>query len=297
MVGFWRRFFADIFDALVLGCLGWAIAYPCRYALSELGDRAAWLGLAISLLYAGVLQTHVCSGQTLGKRALGIQVLRRDGSFLSYGRSLGRYLVVSFVFYNGMYGSIFGLVSPRVAEVLGTFFLLAVVWAFFACFLMIPLHPLKRGLHDLASDSIVVYKGRFDAPTLAALENPRRGRRAIALMGVLALFVIGACFWAAQTLSKHANLGRLTALQQQLSKDYEVTKVNDSTFNGAHRTLNVVIRIPLRRYDDKSERERVRADVLARTKATLPGITDFERVQVRLISGFNLGIARMNMSD
>ncbi len=297
VVGFWRRFFADLVDALALGGLGWAIGYPLRYPLSDLGASAVWIGLLISLAYASVLQTRMGDGQTLGKRALGIQVLRRDGTFLSFGRSLARYLVVSFVFYNGMYGAIFRLVSPRVAEVLGMAFLLIVFVAFFGCFLMVPLHPLKRGLHDLVSDSVVVYKGQYERRALDALENPARAKQVLGLMGLLAAMLLGVCAWTFQGAKKAHNLDRLTALQRELDKDYQVRSVNDSTVNGKNRTLTVQVWLPLRRYEDNVERERVRADVLSRTRETLPGIGDFQVVNVRLVSGFGLGIANMNQGS
>jgi uncharacterized RDD family membrane protein YckC len=296
VVGFWRRVLADLLDAIVLGGVGWGLGYPFRYALSELGGHAAWIGLVVSLLYAGVLQTRTGGGQTLGKRAVGIQVLRRDGRYLSYARSLIRHVVVSFVFYNGMYGSLFAFVSPPLARVLGTVFLLAVLWAFFACFLMIPMHPLKRGLHDLVSDSVVVYKGRYDAAVLETLEDPRRARRALGLVALLTALVLCAFLWALHNVGRQ-QLTRLSALQHELAKDYTVTRINDVTFNGKHRTLHVEIWLPLRQYEDKAERERIRAAVLARTRASVPAIADFERVRVRVASGFNVGIARVGMND
>jgi uncharacterized RDD family membrane protein YckC len=256
VVGFWRRVGADLLDILVLGAVGWAIAYPVRHRLSELGPRGVWGGLVINLLYAGVLQTRFGSGQTIGKRALGIQVLRLDGSFLGVGQSFARYLIVSFVAYGGMYASIANLLVPRDAEAVDAVFSLGEVLAFFACFLMIPLHPLRRGLRDLVSGSIVVYKDRYEAAALHTLEDPPRERRVLGLLG--ALGVLGFCvfLWGAAAASK----------QPDLTAGWRV------------------------------ERERVRADVLARTRANVPGIEDFERVAVRIESGFKMGIANWRTS-
>jgi uncharacterized RDD family membrane protein YckC len=293
VAGFWRRVAADIIDVIALAAIGWGIGYPFRYALSELGSRAVWIGLAISLLYAVALQTRLGRGQTLGKRALRIQVLRRDGNYLSPGRSFLRSLVVSFVFYNGIYGSILGSASPRVAEVVGAVFLVAVFWLFFACFLMIPVHPLRRGLHDIVSGSIVVHTGRYDAAALERMEDVPRTQRAFAATGVLAILALGAAFLSIWRIERRVDLTRLGTLGDELAKEYRVVNIRDATFNGAHRTLMVEVWVPLRLQEDDTERERVRNTILRRTRATLPGFEDFEQVRVVILSGFQLGIAHM----
>ena len=75
------------------------------------------------------------------------------------GQGAFPHLAVSFVFYNGLYGSLVALLPSKASMAVGPVFLLTLIWAFFACFLLIPMHPLKRGLHDLAAGSVVVYKG------------------------------------------------------------------------------------------------------------------------------------------
>lgn len=298
VVGLWRRWAADFLDALLLAVLGWMLAYPFRYALSDLGKSAAWIGLVISLLYAGLLHTQVGEGQTLGKRALGIQVLRRDGSYLSWRRSLARYLVVSFVFYNQMYGSLLAQVpSANVAQAIGAGFLLIVAWVFLACFLMIPLHPLKRGLHDLASDSVVVYKGRYDGAALDELEKPARVRKLLGLMGVAAALAVGLLFWQLKTLANNSTLESLQALQTELSTHYPEVSVSQVTSNSKTRTLFVNLWLPLRRYDDVTERERVRQEALDRAKAVLPAALEVDQIKVRIGSGYDLGIVRSNASS
>jgi hypothetical protein len=71
VVGFWRRFVADLVDALILAAFGWIIGYPFRYVLSDLGSRAAWIGFAISLLYAGCCSLgSVAAGRPSGRTGL-----------------------------------------------------------------------------------------------------------------------------------------------------------------------------------------------------------------------------------
>jgi hypothetical protein len=164
---------------------------------------------------------------------------------------------------------------------------------FFGCFLMIPLHPLKRGLHDLVCGSIVVYRGRYDAAALASLENPRRARTAIALTGLSAVLLFGIALWTLASALRGANLKWMASLRDELAKDYNVTKVNAGTFNGAHRTLTVDVWVPLRLQENETRRENLRTEILARTQAIVPANEQFEAVRVGFNSGFRLGIANM----
>lgn len=84
--GFWRRFAASFVDGLVLGVVnGILIAF--------LDDNAAsGISLLIGLAYYTYLEGSA-SGQTLGKKALGIRVISlADGGSIGYGRAFIRYI-------------------------------------------------------------------------------------------------------------------------------------------------------------------------------------------------------------
>lgn len=73
--------------------------------------------------------TVVAWSTTLGKRILGLRVVRKDGPGISFGRAFARYFYYSISFL------IFGI-----------------------GFLMILFTPDKRGLHDLICDTKVVHR-------------------------------------------------------------------------------------------------------------------------------------------
>jgi len=96
--GFWRRLLAHCLDCLVgfaawLLCsmwlvIGlWALENPPR----DLLDLALVLLSTLALAFALHIAYHVVlvggCGQTLGKMALGIVVVRRDGGAVGYGRA------------------------------------------------------------------------------------------------------------------------------------------------------------------------------------------------------------------
>jgi uncharacterized RDD family membrane protein YckC len=190
VAGFWVRVFSDLVDAIVLGVFGFLLSLPLRGVFERLGERGVFIGLAISLAYSGVLQSAIGRGQTLGKRLLGLRVVKLDGSYLTLDRSLVRYVLVSFPVYQTAVAYALVTVLPflrlqwveSLASGLGVAF-------FLGCFLVIPFHPLKRGLHDIVTGSVVVRNGALDPAFVAAKNDPRRDRRILiggALVAVLA---------------------------------------------------------------------------------------------------------------
>jgi uncharacterized RDD family membrane protein YckC len=83
--GFWRRFGAAFLDGVLLGI----IELLLRGVLKSFG---AVLALLVSIAYYSYLEGGA-SGQTLGKRALGIRVISlEDGGPIGYGRGFIRWI-------------------------------------------------------------------------------------------------------------------------------------------------------------------------------------------------------------
>jgi uncharacterized RDD family membrane protein YckC len=101
VIGFGRRLVAYIIDGIILnvvgGCLGFVLgvaALPLTADSPEAGAGvnllATLLGVAIGAVYFVAL--WATTGQTLGKMALGIKVIGADGSPVSWGKAILRYV-------------------------------------------------------------------------------------------------------------------------------------------------------------------------------------------------------------
>lgn len=97
-----RRVVALIIDAIVMGLISFALVVPGLILAGDLDDPnaplpgALWFGLVVALLvnvaYYGIFQGK--SGQTLGKKAMGIYVVDMTaGAPIGIGRGIGRYLI------------------------------------------------------------------------------------------------------------------------------------------------------------------------------------------------------------
>lgn len=103
--GFWIRFLARIVDGLILGLVNFVVTMPLGIAsfgfltgTPDLSDIASMVGMillatTIRVAIAGVYEITLTTmkGATLGKMALGLKVVRPDGSGISAGRSAGRF--------------------------------------------------------------------------------------------------------------------------------------------------------------------------------------------------------------
>jgi uncharacterized RDD family membrane protein YckC len=142
--GFWIRFVAYMIDGLVM-LVPTAILVGIFAAFVILTDESmdheglpALLVVAIVVLVAALivvnwlyeaLMTSSPRGATLGKMALGLRIVRFDGTQLSFGRATARH----FVKY---------IVTPMVPLAIG--------------YIMAAFTNRKRALHDILADTLVI---------------------------------------------------------------------------------------------------------------------------------------------
>jgi uncharacterized RDD family membrane protein YckC len=85
--GFWRRFVAALLDGIILGVIGGILGA----ILTDNDNAASGVGLVLGILYYTYFEGS--SGQTLGKKALGIRVVDlAGGGSIGFGRAFIRYI-------------------------------------------------------------------------------------------------------------------------------------------------------------------------------------------------------------
>jgi uncharacterized RDD family membrane protein YckC len=147
--GFWIRFVAVIIDGIILGVVGFIVGLPLRMilgvssisvaqsqdpsaALAMLPALMGMMGVSmlINLVIGLTYDIYFVSqkGGTIGKLALGLQIIRLDGSRLSVGQAAGRYF----------------------AKILSSMILLI-------GYIMAGFDAEKRSLHDRICGTLVIY--------------------------------------------------------------------------------------------------------------------------------------------
>jgi len=85
--GFWRRFVASLLDGIILGVIGGILGS----ILTDNDNAATGVGVLLGILYYTYFEGS--SGQTLGKKALGIRVVDlAGGGSIGFGRAFIRYI-------------------------------------------------------------------------------------------------------------------------------------------------------------------------------------------------------------
>lgn len=176
VIGFGRRFLAYLIDAILLsivnnvvGLIVGLVVGLGGVALGSDSDNvsvaaqlfAACLGLLINVAYfAGFWAT---TGQTLGKMALGIKVISVDGSPVSWGKALLRYL---------------GYIVSSLVVFLG--------------FIWVAFDPQRQGWHDKIAGTYVVRKETTfsAADNVTFVPSDSGSSAAIIIVALLAVFIL-----------------------------------------------------------------------------------------------------------
>jgi uncharacterized RDD family membrane protein YckC/ribosomal protein L40E len=132
--GFWIRVVAALIDGLFLALTSLLLSalWPGTTVAEAVTSENLWTTVdSVSVIVAVLYYTLTVSiwSTTIGKRIVGIYVLRPNGSRVGVGRAFARYLA----------GNLSALL-------------------FFAGYLMVAFRSDKRGLHDLICDTVVVYR-------------------------------------------------------------------------------------------------------------------------------------------
>ncbi|HXU62480.1 MAG TPA: RDD family protein [Polyangia bacterium] len=291
VAGFWIRLLSDLLDAFVLGAIGFVLARIFRGPLLRLGESAAILGAPITLLYMGVLQSHIGRGQTVAKRVLGLRVLRLDGSFLTLDRALVRWALMGVLSYGSAVAIALSVAVPFLKlEALSAALAGAQLALILGCGLLVPFHPLKRGLHDLVTGSIVIRGGRVPTEHVARFDNPRRDRALV--MGSVAVAVLGTVIGLVALRHVRASLqAGTTAVASIKQLGVQNPGVVDSIVSGPSGRFHHIIAtgyLPTN-YDGSPGIDNAEDRILAIVRKEMP-LDGVDSIVVNLRRGINLGV-------
>ena len=148
----WRRIVALLIDSIVVGTAGTLIALPFFDFFSHLGALGRLVGFCLAVPYFVLLNSRIGKGQTLGKRAMRLQVVNASGEPISVSKSFIRYLVLGAPFFLNK----LTLPITRTPEIV-MYLLTTVVFGLGAITIYLVLfnRRTRQGVHDLAAGSYV----------------------------------------------------------------------------------------------------------------------------------------------
>lgn len=297
VVGFWLRLLSDIIDTTILGIFGMLLILPFKTILYRIGENGLWIGLIITFLYTGILQSYIGKGQSLAKKMIGIQVLTLDGNFLSLQRSFSRYIVIALIFYNSWIWlaitSMFPFLNNNITAAIYSY---AIITILLGVIFLIALHPQKRGLHDLIAGSIVTRKGIFNKSKLDELYSALKIKRAYIIVGVVSTtLMIGLILMTTLKINSFDHIRELTKLQNEIqhSTDFTNVRVAYNTFTSKTKkmaSINVSAFIKKSLFDDKQLRKDESQKIINILKNDYSKLHECNNINIQIRTGFNIGI-------
>ena len=290
--GFWRRLGGYLIDVILLGAAGGLFGYLAFDWLSALPGPTRLIGLAIGIVYFGVLSAGMCGGRTLGMWVTGIKVVTTSGRGVNLFVSLWRAALLNApIIVNGLN---LEFSDGRLAT---AYAVLAVVLVFgfypVQILLLIFNAPYRRLLHDLLSGTVVVRADIEGAPGVRF-----RLLEGVAL-GLVVLLSAGAYLASTSLLPKFAPSETLKALEEARSAVRKVPGVLEAgvsdatsrTMSGEGSTVSrtLVVRVRVARLPEEDDKALARAIVNAVVESY--ELAPDQAVRVEFVNGFDIGVA------
>jgi uncharacterized RDD family membrane protein YckC len=236
--GFWRRLLAFAIDAFLtaLPCAILGFAFYTFFSVSTV--YGLLIGFSFTLLYFAILGSSVARGQTLGHRITEIQVVNREGNFISLERSLLRYLIL----LGPLLLSSQALPSSAPYAVKTSVDWLISGAELAVVYLYLFNRSTQQSQHDVATETYVV-----EAHGVGSVESPRFWAGHWAILGGIAIVGVVLSIGFGNTVLESAPFPELTGIQQAILNSGKVqsagASVQKTWRNGEVRTgliVNVV---------------------------------------------------------
>jgi uncharacterized RDD family membrane protein YckC len=287
----WRRIIAFLIDSMVVGIAGTLIALPFFDFFSRLGVWGRLVGFCLSVPYFVLLNSRIGNGQTLGKRAMHLQVVDANGEPISVSKSFIRYLVLSGPFFLDE----LTLPVTRTPQIV-MYLLTTVVFGLGAIttYLVLFNRRTRQGVHDLTVGSYVA-----DADKSGALVIHRIWRGHWAAIGAMVVASVVGGEVLESKLTKLFDFPAMLSDARVVEDMDKVQSVNVSDLtwtprSGGKQTIYVVNVFWL---GQQNQEEGFSKQVASQILANNPHVADRDRLRIVIIRGYDLGIARAERSN
>ncbi|MGK5023369.1 RDD family protein [Janthinobacterium sp. RB2R34] len=284
-----RRILAFIVDMILLGVSG-AIAGALLHAqFAAMGPWGRLVGFVVTLLYFGLLQSHLRGGQSIGMHLLGVRVVTRTGEPLGLSAAFIRAGIFCLAYFlNG------AVIDSGQAWVYTAMFMLVASLTIAIYYLLLFNRRTGQSLHDLAVGAYVVSAG--PGKILPASKQIWRGHGAVIGAAVLCVCVGTTMFFKYSPLGD--TLAGLLSLQQTIGKMHGVDRVGVSlqTVKSDDKETHRLILSAVVDAATPEPQVLARRIALAALEHYLDAASQ-DQLIVTLVSGYDIGIAssmRMN---
>lgn len=287
----WRRIVAFLIDSILVGLAGTVIALPFFDFFTRLGAWGRLIGFCLAVPYFVMLNSRIGKGQTVGKRAMHLQVVNAHGEPISVSKSFTRYFVLSAPFFlNGL-----TLPITRTPQIV-TYLLSTVVFGLGAMTIYLVLfnRRTRQGVHDLAAGSYVA-----DAEKSGALVVHPIWIGHWAVLGTLVVVAIIVGKILESKLTKIADFPAMLSDARVVEgmdhvQSAGISDLTWTAWSSAEKKTIYVVSVFWS--GPQNQEEAFAKHVASRILENNPHVGDRDRLRIVIIRGYDLGIAHAQRS-
>ena len=100
-----KKTIAFLIDNIIIAIIGIALLFPFSTFIGSLYQHAWIPSYLIGAVYFTILDSSITNRQTIGKRIFSFRLITTENKSISPFAAIGRYLLLTIPFYNGMISS------------------------------------------------------------------------------------------------------------------------------------------------------------------------------------------------
>ena len=256
--------------------------------LVYLGNWGFVIGFAISVTYFGLQNSHLCKGQTIGKKLFKIKTIHPTGNYLSVSKSITRAIIISPLIFTNIIISLEFIHHPAIIAIttLVSFFQFAIALLFLIN------TPSRQSLHDIIINTVVVSNDCED------IEITKSKKPAIVIISVFSIVVafqiLGLVFF--QKFISEEDFSKIKIISHEIAETGEgkltifkettvITSENQKNIGVKTLTLNLV---PYGNNDNEFI-----ANISKKILEEYPNIDNFDYINIDLVRQANIGYGRI----
>lgn len=283
---FWIRLWALLIDSIILGVIGYLLGLTVQDFLVSIGNYGLLFGLVITVAYQTICNSKIVNGQTIGKRAMNLQVVDINGDTIDIRKSFLRALILCVPYFTANL-TIPGLTDISIVNIIKTIILASILIGVVVIYIFNK--QTRQSLHDLVVGTYVATSDRNEEPVIL----PTMTKTPFYVFGGLVTLLIGGAVFTAtwktpelkNVLSIYSKVSDIDSVLNA-SVIEKTSYVNDSKTTAYEANLWVQ-NLP----KGNLENDKVVRAVVQTILDNANNIDSFDVISISMTREFNIGIA------
>lgn len=283
---FWTRIWALLIDSIILGVIGYLLGQTVQDFLVSIGNYGLLFGLVITVAYQTIFNSKIVNGQTIGKRAMNLQVVDINGDTIDIRKSFLRALILCVPYFTANL-TIPGLTDISIVDITKTIILASIAIGVVVIYIFNK--QTRQSLHDLVVGTYVATTDRNEEPALL----PTMTKIPFYVFGGLVTLMFGAeIFTATRKAPELKNVLSIYSKVSDIDGVLEATVIEKTSYVNDSKTTAYEANLWVQNLPKGDlENDKVVRAVVQTILDNANSIDSFDVISISMTREFNIGIA------